>query len=159
MRPVSSTPGTTPASSHLPTPHLSSPPPIPLPGTADAEASITGRERRVRKSINYAEPKLNTKMRKPNPVPTQMKRASSGGSQDDDMPMVTEQRRKSRLLWLPIDDDEESDGAQADEEPLVGSRVCTGLTNVDTRRRSAVVSASRRSLIEDDEGRRHSMLV
>ncbi|KAN0131155.1 hypothetical protein V8E53_011047 [Lactarius tabidus] len=158
-RPPSSTPGTTPASSHLPTPRLSSPPPIPLPGAADAEASITGRERRVRKSINYAEPKLNTKMRKPDPVPTQMKRASSGGSQDDDIPMVTERRRKSRPLRLPIDDDEESDGAQADEEPLAGSRVRTGLTNVDTRRRSAVVSASRRSLIEDDEGRRHSMLV
>jgi hypothetical protein len=54
------TPGTTPAPSHLPTPRNSSPPPIPLPGSADAEASTTGRERRVRKSINYAEPKLNT---------------------------------------------------------------------------------------------------
>jgi hypothetical protein len=99
-------------------------------------------------------------MRKPDPVPTQMKRASSGGSQDDDMPMITERRRKSRPLRLPIDDDEESDGAQADEEPLAGSTVrTTGLANVDTRRRSAVVSTSRRSLIEDDEGRRHSMLV
>ena len=63
-----------------------------------------------------------------------------------------------------LDDDEESDhGAQADEEPLAGSRVRTGLVNVDTgatRRRSAVVSgASRRSLIEDDEARRHSMPV
>jgi hypothetical protein len=119
-RPPSSTPGTTPASSHLPTPRLSSPPPIPLPGAADAEASITGRERRVRKSINYAEPKLNTKMRKPDPVPTQMKRASSGGSQDDDIPMVTERRRKSRPLRLPTDFDEESDDAQADEDPLAG---------------------------------------
>ena len=61
-RPPMSTPGTTPAPSHLPTPRNSSPPPIPLPGAvaADAEASMTGRERRVRKSINYAEPKLNT---------------------------------------------------------------------------------------------------
>ena len=105
-------------------------------------------------------------MRKPDPVaPTQLKRTSSGGfSQDDDIPMVAteRQRRKSRPR-LPVDDDEESDGAQADEEPLAGSRVRTGLVNVDTgltRRRSAVVSsASRRSLIEDDEGRRHSMLV
>jgi hypothetical protein len=73
--------------------------------------------------------------------------------------MVTERRRKSRPLRLPVDDDE-SDGAQADEEPLAGSRARTaGMSNVDTRRRSAVVSASRRSLIEDDEGRRHSMLV
>jgi hypothetical protein len=54
--------------------------------------------------------------------------------------MFTERRRKSRPR-LPIDDDEESDGAQADEEPLAGSRVHTGLANVDagTRRRSAVV--------------------
>ena len=58
-RPPQSTPGTTPAPSHLPTPRNSSPPPIPLP-IADAEASTTGRERRVRKSVNYAEPKLNT---------------------------------------------------------------------------------------------------
>jgi hypothetical protein len=54
-------------------------------------------------------------MRKPDPVPTQLKRASSGGLQDDDIPMVTERRRKSRPLRLPVDDDEESDGAQADE--------------------------------------------
>ena len=53
-----STPGTTPAPSHLPTPPISSPPPILLP-VADCEASTTGREGRVRKSVNYAEPKLN----------------------------------------------------------------------------------------------------
>jgi hypothetical protein len=69
-------------------------------------------------------------------------------------------RRKSRPLRLPVDDDKESDGAQADEEPLAGSRAHTdGLANVDTRRRSAVVSTSRQSLVEDDEGRRHSILV
>ncbi|KAH8992191.1 hypothetical protein EDB92DRAFT_590748 [Lactarius akahatsu] len=145
-RPPSSTPGTTPAPSHLPTPRNSSPPPIPLPA-AEAEGSTMSRERRVRKSINYAEPKLNTKMRKPDPV-----------AAPADIPMVTERRRKSRPR-LPVDDDEESDGAQADEEPLAGSRVRVGLANVDARRRSAVVAASRRSLIEDDEGRRHSMLV
>jgi hypothetical protein len=147
-----STPGTTPAPSHLPTPRNSSPPPIPLP-VADAEASTTGRERRVRKSVNYAEPKLNTcfflsilqstsyltfglyrKMRKPDPV-TQVKRSSSGGflhaaaAADADILMVTERRRKSRPR-LPVDDDEESDGAQADEEPLAGSRVRTGLANL-----------------------------
>ena len=104
-------------------------------------------------------------MRKPDPV-TQVKRSSSGGflhaaaaAQDADVPMITERRRKSRPR-LPVDDDKESDGAQADEEPLAGSRVRTGIANVDTRRRSAVVTTtSRRSLIEDDEGRRHSMLV
>jgi hypothetical protein len=109
---------------------------------------------------------FNRKMRKLDPV-MQVKRSSSGGflhaaaaAQDVDVPMVTERRRKSRPR-LPVDDDEESDGAQADEEPLAGSRVRTGLANVDTRRRSAgvVTTTSRRSLIEDDEGRRHSMLV
>ena len=72
--------------------------------------------------------------------------------------MIAERRRKSRPR-LPVDDDE-SDGAQADEAPLAGSRVRTGMANVDTRRRSAVVTTttSLRSLIED-EGRRQSMLV
>jgi len=105
-------------------------------------------------------------MRKPDPV--QVKRTSLGASllppgdnarpSPADIPMVTERRRKSRPR-LPVDDDDESDGAQADEEPLAGSRIRAGLANIDTRRRSAVVTASRRSLIEDDEGRRHSMLV
>jgi len=83
--------------------------------------------------------------------PTQVKRASSRGSQpllDDnarlslaDIPTVTGRRR------LPVDDEKESDGAQAEEEPLAGSRVRVGLGKVDTRRRS-------------DEGRRqHSMIV
>jgi hypothetical protein len=73
--------------------------------------------------------------------------------------MVTERRRKSRLR-LPVDDEESDGGQAADEEPLAESRVrTTDLVNVDTRRRSAVVSASWRSLIEDDEGRRHSIPV
>ena len=110
-------------------------------------------------------------MRKPDPVLTThvVKCTSSGGfsnnTQDDDIPMVvTDRRRKSRPR-LPVDDDEESDGAQADEDTLVGSRVRIGtaLVNLDTgttRRRSAVVSAaSRWSLIEDDEARRHNILV
>ena len=110
---------------------------------------------------------LYRKTHKPDPV-TQVKRSSSGGfphaavaaAADADVPMVTERRRKSRPR-LPVDDDEESDGAQADEEPLAGSRVRTGMANINTRRRSAVVVpiTSRRSLIENDVGRRHSMLV
>jgi hypothetical protein len=147
---------------------------------------MMGRERRVRKSINYAEPKLNTcvfdslrlsarglifffrvcrKMRKPDTLPAPVKRLSSQPllvdnprSSLEDTPAITERRRKSRPR-LPIDDDEESDGAQADDEPLAGSRVRAGLANIDMRRRSSAVSSSRRSLIEDDEGRRHSMLV
>ena len=60
-RPPLSTPGTTPAPSHFPTLRNSSPPPIPLPGATavDAEALTMGREQRVQKSINYAEPKLS----------------------------------------------------------------------------------------------------
>ncbi|KAK1230077.1 hypothetical protein PQX77_006851 [Marasmius sp. AFHP31] len=61
--------------SHLPTP---SPP----PGEVDADLAAGGRERRVRRSVNYAEPKLNTKMRKPdgpegNAAATNRKRSSS----------------------------------------------------------------------------------
>ena len=88
-------------------------------------------------------------MRRPYPVaPTQVKRTSSGGfSQDDDIPIIiTERRRKSRPR-LSVDDDEENDGAQADEEHLAGiegahrrgpGEVDTGMT----RRRSFVVSSA-----------------
>lgn len=105
-------------------------------------------------------------MRKPDPTPPLLKRIPSGSqplSGDNPRPSledattITERRRKSRPR-PPVDDDE-SDGAQADDEPLAGTSVRAGLSNVDMRRRSAVVSASRRSFIEDDEGRRHSMLV
>jgi hypothetical protein len=105
-------------------------------------------------------------MRKPDSVPHLLKRPPSGSQPPlGENPRsfledttVTERRRKSRPRPL-LDDDDESDGAQADDEPLPGTGVRAGLSNVDMRRRSAVVSASRRSLIEDDEGRRHSMLV
>ncbi|KAJ3994325.1 hypothetical protein F5050DRAFT_531958 [Lentinula boryana] len=55
---------------YLPTPEQSSSPPhIPVTiHNLDPQpelALISNRERRVRKSVNYAEPKLNTKMRKP----------------------------------------------------------------------------------------------
>jgi len=58
--------------------------------------SLAGRERRNRRSINYAEPKLNTKMRKPDPSPEAAKRQSSGG---------TTRRRKS----VPVNADEDGD--------------------------------------------------
>ncbi|KAF7777724.1 hypothetical protein Agabi119p4_3796 [Agaricus bisporus var. burnettii] len=53
-----------PTSSGPSQPHIPPPPPEPEPETVPG-----GRERRTRKSINYAEPKLNTKMRKPDPPP------------------------------------------------------------------------------------------
>jgi len=105
-------------------------------------------------------------MRKPDSAPPLLKRIPSGSQlllgenprpYLEDTTTVTERRRKSRPR-LPVDDDE-SDGAQADDEPLAGTSVRAGLSNIDMRRRSVVVSASRRSFIEDDEGRRHSMLV
>ncbi|KAF7981061.1 hypothetical protein HWV62_35532 [Athelia sp. TMB] len=72
-----STPATTPAqtphpltssreSSYLPTPRPSISPVPPPDGDGDAVPS-GGRATRARKSVNYAEPKLNTKMRKPDP--------------------------------------------------------------------------------------------
>jgi hypothetical protein len=106
-------------------------------------------------------------MRKPDLAPPLLKRTPSGSRPSsgenprtslEDTTTVTERRRKSRPR-PPVDDDDESDGAQADDEPLAGTSVRAGMSNVDMRRRSAVVSTSRRSLIEDDEGRRHSMLV
>jgi hypothetical protein len=105
-------------------------------------------------------------MRKPDPALPLLKRTPSGSQPllgENPRPSlegtttVTERRRKSRPR-PPVDDDV-SDGAQADDEPLAGTSVRAVLSNVDMRRRSAVVSASRRSFIEDDEGRRHSMLV
>ncbi|KAF8328851.1 uncharacterized protein EI90DRAFT_3155582 [Cantharellus anzutake] len=50
-----------------PTPRSRSPIPQPVFGAAliGSQHVETSRERRVRKSVNYAEPKLNTKMRKP----------------------------------------------------------------------------------------------
>ena len=105
-------------------------------------------------------------MRKPDPV-TQVKQSSSGGirvlhtaaAADADIPMVTKRRRKSRPR-LPVDDDEESYGAQADEEPLAESRrAWRTSTRAGGVRLHVMTASSRRSLIQDDEERRHSMLV
>ncbi|THH21487.1 hypothetical protein EW146_g98 [Bondarzewia mesenterica] len=123
-RPLLSTPATTPAPSHLPTPRSSSP-----VAHAEGDAPAAGsRERRVRKSINYAEPKLNTKMRKPDPPSSTTSKRSSMPSQHHidsylrpslDPPSDTAEpsikRRKSRPR-LPPEEEEESEGAQADAE-------------------------------------------
>ncbi|KAI0355189.1 hypothetical protein OH77DRAFT_1455325 [Trametes cingulata] len=170
-----STPATTPApsskpSSHLPTPRSSSP--ATEPPQTEPEPLAGGRERRVRKSINYAEPKLNTKMRKPDPVPPSMvskrssvahedappisSRSSSSHSADADaeaLPTGTVKRKKSRAYVPP--DDEESEGAQADAE--YGGLRAGSWANVDSRRRSVHASSSRR--VEGDDTRRHSMAV
>ena len=53
----------TPATGYLPTPRVSSSPPPEvdaIAGEPDPACHVTGRTGRVRKSVNYAEPKLNT---------------------------------------------------------------------------------------------------
>ncbi|KZT37239.1 hypothetical protein SISSUDRAFT_880486 [Sistotremastrum suecicum HHB10207 ss-3] len=73
------TPSTTPKPSpiYLNTPVSADPPsrytPVDEAPSEDKTNTITAsgsRERRARKSVNYAEPKLNTKMRKPSPPPS-----------------------------------------------------------------------------------------
>ncbi|KAL1947122.1 hypothetical protein VTO73DRAFT_14083 [Trametes versicolor] len=170
-----STPATTPAPSskpmsHLPTPRSSSP--LAEPPQTDSEAAVGGRERRVRKSVNYAEPKLNTKMRKPDPAPpppgskrssaayedappiSSRSSSSHSGDADAEAPAPgTIRRKKSRAHAAP--EDEESEGAQADAE--YGGLRTGSWANVDGRRRSVHVSSSRR--LEGDDARRHSMAV
>ncbi|EPQ50703.1 hypothetical protein GLOTRDRAFT_141456 [Gloeophyllum trabeum ATCC 11539] len=179
-----STPATTPApthtpqiraSSHLPTPRPSSSPPAeePAPQPQDADAMVTGRERRVRKSVNYAEPKLNTKMRKPDPPPgsstskrtsTSSERRSSAASVPDDAPRPpsssssstgTASRRKKPRMVLDEGEDED-EGAQADAEFVAG--VHMQWVNTQGRRKS-VHTNSARGRVENDDGRRHSMAV
>lgn len=164
-RPLLSTPATTPAPYYLPTPRSSSPTPfmdpeMPVPG---------GREKRTRKSINYAEPKLNTKMRKPEPNPTSKRVSTSLQQNPDNIPRssldaapidyTTEgepsiKRRKSRPR-LPPEEEDESEGAQADAEFASGMSKSSWV-NTEGRRRS---SQSGKRLVEGDGGRRHSMAV
>ncbi|GJE88145.1 hypothetical protein PsYK624_042280 [Phanerochaete sordida] len=164
------TPATTPPESHLPTPRASSPLSV-----ADDEPA-GARERRVRKSINYAEPKLNTKMRKPDPPPPPpgtLKRPSSAGehaprrslekstSADSlasrhsvDGAAAGVKRKKSRA-HVPADGDE-SDGGQADGEGGVRAPGAAAAWVAEGRRRSAVASVARRA---ESEERRHSVAV
>ncbi|TDL18938.1 hypothetical protein BD410DRAFT_822282 [Rickenella mellea] len=87
LTPIPSSPSlgsTTPEPAYLPTPLPSSAASTPArpslslpPMQTDAEA---GRERRARKSVNYAEPKLNTKMRKPDVIlPINARPSITGG--------------------------------------------------------------------------------
>ncbi|CAL1703125.1 unnamed protein product [Somion occarium] len=178
------TPATTPApslksehQSQLVTPRSSSPAP-------DSEPA-GGRERRARKSVNYAEPKLNTKMRKPDPQPSSSKRAStsslgpdaprrslegappipSSSSTDNTamtqpQPVAGVKRKKSLRVHVLSEDGEESEGTQADAE-YGGLRVsASSWVNTDGRRRSIHTGSSRDpKRLEGDDGRRHSMAV
>ncbi|KAI0074699.1 hypothetical protein K474DRAFT_1665142 [Panus rudis PR-1116 ss-1] len=179
------TPATTPAPSlkdaPYPTPRSSSPPLV--SATSDSEPTATGRERRVRKSVNYAEPKLNTKMRKPDPPSgTSSSKRASTSSRDStsrasiDPPPITSSssndtvapqpvagvKRKKSRIHTPVEEDEESEGAQADAEfgglRGSGSSSSSSWVNTDGRRRSVHTSSHSRRL-EGDDGRRHSMAV
>ncbi|KAJ7684309.1 hypothetical protein DFH06DRAFT_1312748 [Mycena polygramma] len=152
--------------------------------TAETEAG--GRERRTRKSVNYAEPKLNTKMRKPEPpagsapapAPATKRARSSAAAT---VPVHASARRPSPPLRSARheepgpevdeengdeEDDEESD-AWADGEYVPGW--AGGHVNVEGRRRAphggrrkgevgAVVGewAREREMVREREGRRHS---
>ncbi|EGO22000.1 hypothetical protein SERLADRAFT_441228 [Serpula lacrymans var. lacrymans S7.9] len=185
------TPATTPQVSYLPTPRSSSSPIPPQNSTsseADANAA-SGRERRARRSVNYAEPKLNTKLRKPDTTlglstassskkrssvasltdgpeprsslegplqtrgsPPVSRTSSSSSSGTNPLTTSTVKRKKSRPHVF-TEDDEESEGTQADAE--YGS--LSGWVTIDGRRRSGNHHSAR--AIEADEGRRHSMAV
>ncbi|EKM56137.1 uncharacterized protein PHACADRAFT_174307 [Phanerochaete carnosa HHB-10118-sp] len=172
------TPATKPQSqSHLPTPRASSP-----VLSSEPEHSTGGRERRVRKSVNYAEPKLNTKMRKPDPPPLppgSLRRSSSMGEHiprrsleksasadslvsrhaaSEGAGAVAGVKRKKSRPHVPTGEDDESDGTQADGEYGVRASSGTAAWVAEGRRRSVVPSSSVRHA-EGDEGRRHSMAV
>ncbi|KAG6334031.1 hypothetical protein ID866_5062 [Astraeus odoratus] len=190
------TPATTPPVSHLPSPRTSSPIPSPTGPISEVDGLMNGRERRSRKSVNYAEPKLNTKMRKPDPVPpvpvtsAPKKRISTSLRGDEAEPRLSSDglpqakappskhpsssssstsnsasiKRKKSRPYIPADDDDESDGVQADAEYACSS---IDWVNVDSRRRSAqsngTINSTRgvnlRRSPEVDDARRHSLAV
>ncbi|KIJ31844.1 hypothetical protein M422DRAFT_36101 [Sphaerobolus stellatus SS14] len=122
-----------------------------------------GRERRTRKSVNYAEPKLNTKMRKPDSSSDTAKPRSSTS---------TSRRRKSTpaVATVPASDDEDAD---ADIEGTSNASVRTSAarrkTAHDTSNSAAAsrlpTSVSRGGSMAEasgawgDETRRHSLAI
>lgn len=173
----------TPATGYLPTPRVSSSPPPEVDTTLKEPdpPNMIGRPGRARKTVNYAEPKLNTKMRKPDlPAPitaSALKRASgsirdredsppesrppSSSSSNPSEPTSTTRKVKRKPVFLPPDDlevldiaSDDDDGMQADAE-FGGLRGGTPwISTTEKRRRSAMVAKSRSSI---EEARRHSM--
>nr|GAT43739.1 predicted protein [Mycena chlorophos] len=139
-------------------------PPVSSGSSSSLEQTQTemdgGRERRARKSVNYAEPKLNTKMRKPASVDATTKKSRSStssisrrpspplrGEQDEDLGtrgVVTEGEDGDVEI-------EESDG-WADGEYLPPGWATTHV-NLEGRRRM------RRQEMDMVTGRRHSSAV
>ncbi|KAF8508290.1 hypothetical protein JB92DRAFT_3145075 [Gautieria morchelliformis] len=130
-------------------------------GGSEAGESITGRERRTRKSVNYAEPKLNTKMRKPDP-PTESFRArtSAGGT-------VTRRRRSiptpNTVLASDEDGDADVEGSGSNTRWTEGRRKTVHNTSVNTANipSGTVITATMGDSYGHwgDETRRHSMAV
>ena len=115
-----------------------------------------------------------SKMRKPDPPPTETKRKSSASetrrsldapgitpslssSTDPGIASATGVKRKKSRVYAPEDD--ESDGTQADAETAaIRLSGANGWANVDGRRRSVHTGSSVRRP-DGDEGRRHSIAV
>ncbi|KAI0344949.1 hypothetical protein BDW22DRAFT_1353770 [Trametopsis cervina] len=163
----------------LPTPRSSSPL-LSIPAS-DSDPQAAGRERRTRKSVNYAEPKLNTKMRKPDPPPSSSSKRGSSASElpsrkslvdappvpstagdipSQPQPLAGVKRKKSRV-YIPVAEEEESEGAQADAEygGLHVTDASSGWVSESRRRSVAHHTSGVRRGDGGDELRRHSMAV
>ncbi|KAJ7071797.1 hypothetical protein B0H15DRAFT_935159 [Mycena belliarum] len=156
------------------------------PSEPGAESEAGGRERRQRKSVNYAEPKLNTKMRKPEPpvgsvpacVPMKRARLSAAAAIPSARSSGTAvQRRPSPPLdakaygSVPPDDDDDDDDEDGEESDVWadGEYVPAWAThvNVDGRRRGLGLGGGGRRTGDREgewarererEGRRHSAI-
>ncbi|KAK7036012.1 hypothetical protein R3P38DRAFT_2910184 [Favolaschia claudopus] len=131
------------------------------PTSTAPEAETGGRERRTRKSVNYTEPKLNTKMRKSglpagsvpaqDPAPTKRSRSSaaaavpvstssSGSSSGSTTRRPSPPLRTSTRPSPPLDgSDVEEDGEESDgwaDGEYVPSWAATSHVNVEGRRRT-----------------------
>ncbi|KAJ7142125.1 hypothetical protein C8R43DRAFT_1016395 [Mycena crocata] len=153
------------------------------PEGSAAESEAGGRERRTRKSVNYAEPKLNTKMRKPEPpaesAPAPVKRSRSSAAaaipvqtRRPSPPISYSHARPEEDVNVNMDLEDEDDmeedesDAWADGEYVPGW--ASGHVNVEGRRRAphggrrrgevnAVVGEWARE--REREGRRHSTAI
>ncbi|KAF9009695.1 hypothetical protein BDQ17DRAFT_1323225 [Cyathus striatus] len=97
----------------------------PVPPPDSDPNAVGGRERRVRKSVNYAEPKLNTKMRKPDPAPggetIKKKRTSAAAIM---VPSSSSSSRKQ--LEQDGDEGEETEARSSLEQPALPLRNARG---------------------------------
>ncbi|EJD06135.1 uncharacterized protein FOMMEDRAFT_139387 [Fomitiporia mediterranea MF3/22] len=143
--PAPSSAGNTPVAQHFSLPH----PPPSSNDTADVGTSGAGRERRTRKSVNYAEPKLNTKMRKPDSIPPPGARPSLSTST---VPLSATQstmpnQNQNNLIRGPsLPEYEESDGHGMTQSALPPSRpTSSSSTSSSSATAAKSMTAARRS--------------